>query len=582
MNIMNIHDLSEYQLYKLKSIDPTLSLDWREVINDIFPQLDKESQTSVYKNILKPRGISVDSDRTLTYTRPNSLQCTIENTYTKNKDLLSIASHMNKIIMSPDKNHNAMELADKIESILGYLDGLELHDVLQDQKDRQKIRAAFLYDLALWIDTITLDIDPSLRKLDTNIIKSYFKEVFIKQQIQGRDFRNWDSSDLSFQELSHLPSFIKQQGKDRKFFIVEGQNYWYLVGAASQIGKNPYSFRRFLHEDKSGRADEFVYLTSIVLDKNNMQNTAYLAHAAYWMTRLYTLDRGVSDTLLKFVNDTQQLYQNYLKPLLREPLQQDGSHPEEIIKERMIKYEKQLSILILQKLPRIIQMTGHDINDQDYLFYHLDQLVKQMSENVQDFRLQPLAGYSISSEIMTVKLIALRRLLHKSRHVFYSDQESPDDHSKIMGSSLLAIKDKLEDIDIELEELNIQEENISNYKYLKENGSFWQKMKLGKTPEYSLVDINQMRTSINEDLFMSIVRLAKTKPYSVVYTEFECNEITNENYRHYAIANGALGIGTLPRVVRLNEDRSKLDIDSVREVVYEDIFKSNQQWHASA
>ncbi len=115
---MNIHDLSEYQLYKLKSIDPTLSIDWREVIHAIIPQLDKESQTSVYKNILKPRGISVDANRTLTYTHPNSLQWTINNIHTKNKDLLSIASHMNKIIMSPDKNHNAMELADKIESIL--------------------------------------------------------------------------------------------------------------------------------------------------------------------------------------------------------------------------------------------------------------------------------------------------------------------------------------------------------------------------------------------------------------------------------------------------------------------------------
>ena len=263
-----------------------------------------------------------------------------------------------------------MELADTIESILGYLDGLEIGDVLQDQKDRKQIRVAFLYDLALWIDPITLEIKGGLRKLDTNSVKSYFKEVFIKQQIQGRDFRNWDSSDLSFQELSHLPSFIKQQGEDRKFFIVEGQNYWYLVGTASQVGKNPYSFRRFLHEDSSGRANEFVYLTSIVLDKNHMQNTAYLAYAAHCMTRLYTLDRGVSDTLLKFIHNIQYLYQNYLKPLLREPLQQDGSHPEEIIKERMIKYEKQLSILILQKLPRIIQMTSHDINDQDYLFYH--------------------------------------------------------------------------------------------------------------------------------------------------------------------------------------------------------------------
>ena len=518
---MNIHDLSEYQLYKLKSIDPTLSLDWREVIHDIVPQLDKENQTSVYKNILKPRGISVDTNRTLTYTHPNSLQWTIDNIHTKNKDLLSIASHMNKIIMSPDKNHNAIDLADNIEAILGYLDNLDMHEVLQDQKDRKQIRVAFLYDLALWIDPITLEIEGGLRKLDTNSVKSYFKEVFIKQQIQGRDFRNWDSSDLSFQELSHLPSFIKQQGEDRKFFIVEGQNYWYLVGTASQVGKNPYSFRRFIHEDSSGRANEFVYLTSIVLDKNHMQNTAYLAYAAHCMTRLYTLDRGVSDTLLKFIHNIQYLYQNYLKPLLREPLQQDGSHPEEIIKERMIKYEKQLSILILQKIPRIIQMTFHDINDQDYLFYHLDQLVKQMSENVQDFRLQPLAGYSTSSEIMIVKLIAFRRLLNKSRKVFYSDQESIDDNSHIMESSLLAIKDKVEEIDIYLEELNLQEENISNYNYFKEHGSFWQKMKLGKTPDYSLADIEQMRSSINEDLFISIVRLAKTESYSIVYTEFE-------------------------------------------------------------
>ena len=183
---------------------------------------------------------------------------------------------------------------------------------------------------------------------------------------------------------------------------------------------------------------------------------------------------------------------------------------------------------------------------------------------------------------MIVKLIAFRRLLHKSRKVFYSDEEHIDDNSQIMESSLLAIKDKVEEIDIYLEELTLQEENISNYNYFKENGSFWQKMKLGKTPEYSLADIEKMRSAINEDLFISIVRLAKTEPYSIVYTEFECNEIINDNYRHYAIADGKLGISGLPRVVRLNEDRTKLDIDTIKEVIYEDIFRSNQQWHASA
>ena len=52
---MNVYDLSEYQLYKLKSIDPTLSSDWQEIIKDIIPQLDKDSKASIYKNILKPK-----------------------------------------------------------------------------------------------------------------------------------------------------------------------------------------------------------------------------------------------------------------------------------------------------------------------------------------------------------------------------------------------------------------------------------------------------------------------------------------------------------------------------------------------
>ncbi|MFC6204878.1 hypothetical protein ACFPZK_09185 [Psychrobacter urativorans] len=579
---MNIHDLSEYQLYKLKSIDPTLSSDWLEVIRDILPKLNKEAQISVYKNILKPRGIYIGADRKPIYNRPDTLALTIKNLQTTNKDLVSIALHMAEIIDPQVTQYNAIELADKIEAILGYLDNLEVNDLLQDQKNRQKIRVAFLYDLALWIDNVSLDIDAGIRNIDVDLVKSYFKEVFIKQQIQGRDFRNWDSSDLSFQETSYLPPFIKQQGTERKFFIVEGQHYWYLIGTANKMENNPYSFRRFLYEDHSGSSNKYIYLTHIVLKKDSMHNSEYIAHASYCMSRLYTLDRGVSDNLLKFIHQIQQLYQDYLRPLLKKPLQQDGSDPELIIKDRMIKYEKQLSILILQKLPNIIEKTSHDLNDQDYLFYHLDRLMKQMSENIQDFRLQPLSMYSASSEIMLVKLITLRRLLTKSRDLFYEGQLSLDDDCQVMGKSLVTVKQQLDETEVSIEKLQLFKKGINKYYYLQKNGSFWQKIKLGKTPEYSLAEIDQMNLSIHEDLFISIVRLAKTEKNSMVYTEFECNEIINENYRHYALADGKLGISTLPRILRLNEDRNKLSIQLIREALYQDIFKSSQQWSTNS
>lgn len=576
INIMNIHDLSEYQLYKLKSIDPALSSNWYEAIHQILPKLNKEGQISIYKSILKPRGINEN----LVYNRPDTLKLTMKKIHTQNKDLISIASHMSKIIDSELNHCNAIKLADEIEALLDYLDNLDIHDLLSDQKNRKKIRTAFLYDLAEWIDTVDLIIDAGLRELDTDIVKSYLKEVFIKQRIQGRDFRSWDSSDSGFQELTHLPSFIKQEGKQRKFFIVEGQEYWFLIGSANQPDSNPYSFRRFLHEDSSGNdIKKYIYLTHIVLKKDDIHDLQYIAHASHCMTRLYTLDRGVSDTIIKFVHEIQRLYKSYLEPVLKKPLEQDGSDSEVIIKARMIKYEKQLTILILHKLPNIIQTALHDTNDQDYLFYHLDQLLKKMSENIQDFRLQPLSMYSVSSEIMAIKLITLRELIRKSRKLLCSQEESINEHSDIMGTPLLIIKEKLDETETSIQELKLLKDNVDNYFQIKEDGSFWQKIRLGKMPDYTLEEITEMKLTLQEELFISIVRLAKTQNNSMVYPEFECDEIINENYRHYAVADGKLGISRLPRILRLPEDRSKFNIESVRETVDQDIFKSTQEWH---
>lgn len=565
---MNIHDLSEYELYKLKSIDPTLSSDWYEVIHHIIPKLNKESKHSVYRNILKPRGIQVGLDGKLVYKRPDTLKTTLKNIQTKNNDLNEISLHMINLINSDTKDYDIIELADEIEAILGRIDNLDIFDSLYDQKNRQKIRIAFLYDLALWIDTINIKTVAGIRRLDASTIKAYFKEVFIKHQIQGRDFRSWDSSDLSFQNLGHLPPFIKQEGEIRKFFIVEGRNHWFLVGSANKADNNPYSFRRFLHEDYSGDDDnKYIYLTHVVLKKDDMQSKQYLSHAAYCITRLYTLDTGISENILKFIHEIQQSYQSYLKPLLKKPLKQDGSHPDILVRKRMNKYETQLSVLVLQKLPEIIQITKNDSNDQDYIFYHLDKLMKQISDNVEDFRLQPLSMYSDSSEIMAVKIIAIRKLIQKSRVLFCAPEEVVGEHSEIMSKSLIMVREKLNETELYLRELEVLKDDVEQYKYIKQTGSFWQKRKLSKIPEYSSREIAQIRLAIQDELFMSIVRLAKTQNKSMVYLEFECGEVINEKYRHYAIADGKLGISRLPRILRLSEDKSKFDLESLQKMV---------------
>ena len=580
---MDIHDLSEYQLYKLKSIDPALSSNWREVIEDILPKLNQESRNSVHKNILEPRGIYIGKSKSLICKLPVTLKQTMKNIKNNNKDLISIASDMLKIIESDLEYYDAIQLADEIEAIFGYLDNLDLHDLPQEHKNREKIRVAFLYDLAQWIDKVNLKIHPGLRSLDAHMVKSYLKEVFIKQKIQRRDFRKWDSSDITFQELTYLPSFIKDGGKKRNFIIVEALEYWFLIGSPDERGKNAYSFRRFLHEDNTGTdTKKYIYLTHAIIRKYHMNDSQYLSYASHIMSRFYTLDSEVPDTLSSFVNEIKKLDKIYLKPLLRKRLEQEDGSTEDIIKERMITYEKQVSVLILGKLPRIIQTTLHNINDQDYLFHNLDQLIKQMIDNVQNFRLQPLAMHSTSSEIMLIKLIALRKLLMKSRNLLCFHETNIEERTEIMGKPLFKIQQKVSEIDTSIKELKELKDNLSDYSQIKEKGTFWEKIKLGRRPNYTIEEIAKEKLILQEDIFMSIINLAKNKSEGMVYIEFECDEVINKNYRHYALADGELGISRLPRVLRLPEDRKRFNTETIREVINQNIFESSQSWNTQA
>ena len=566
---MNVHDISEYQLYKLKSIDPAIDDNWHDFTNNLFLDLDEESRSSIYHNILKSKGVQIDLNKNLVYKRPDTLMSVIKSIQSNNKELMSAALDMSNIMTPSIKSYNAMSLADRVEATISHLDNIDVQESLLDQKNRLKIRNAFLYDLALWIDNIQINTNPGLRQLNSDITKAYFKEVFIKHELQGRDFRAWNSANLSFQNLSHLPEFIKENGKQRKFFVVEGNNYWFLVGSADEIDKNPYSFRRFIHEESSSsETTEYIYLTHIVLSKDSISDKKYLDHASYCMTRLYTLDKGVSDTVIKFINDIQNLNIKYLEPLLKGPLEQNGSLPEVIVTERLLKYENQLSLLILQKIPVILKSTLQDDNDRVYLFYHLDQLIKQMSESLQDFRLEPLVMYSESVEITIVKLLSIRQLINNLRVTINSQKYTLENYSQILETALIELKETLLETEASLKELEQLKEGINKHNSIKETGSFWQKLKLGKQPKYTLDDIIKTSDSLQENCYISIVRLAKNKKESIIYPEFDFNETINDKYRHYAIADGNLGIGCLPRVVRLNEDRSKFNIESVKKIIY--------------
>lgn len=572
---MDINDLSEYQLYKLKSLDPNLNSDWSEVLQSILLDLDPEGVASVYQHILLPRGIYFHSNKQLAYRQPITLRNVMVSIQTKAPELLTLVSSMSSIVDLRTESYDALQLADEIEAIFRCLDRLNLP---YEYKNLKRIRIAFLYDLARWLDTVELNAVPGLRKLDSLTVKSYLKEVFIKQKIQGQDFRQLDSTDLRFQELTYVPYFIRNEGRNRKFFLVEGQEHWFLIGNTDVYGKNPYSFRRFLHEENSGSgAEQYTYLTHVIIKKDDMHDSEYLSRIAYTMSRFYTLDLGTPDTLLSFIKEIDSLESTYLKPLLKKRLEHTGGSTGAIVNERMISYEKQVSILILQKLPRI-QATLHNKVDQDYLLYHLDKLIKKMIEGVQDFRLQPLVRNSDSSGILLIKLMALRKLLTKSYDFIFSQDLSIEERSEAMSLPLAKVKEKIDEAKVAIRELDDLKEGLDRYAKIKSKGGFWEKMTLGRKPNYTLKDISKEKLLVKKDIFMSIVRMAKNQYKGIIYVEFECDEVINNNYRHYALADGQLGISRLPRILPLPENHRKLNIECISQLVNDNVFEANPLW----
>lgn len=568
---MHVYKLSEYQLYQLKSIDPALSKNWKKVITDILPQLDEPSQKSVYEKILSKRNISAN----LTYIIPDDLRSVLFKSAIRNRELEKIGVQMLKLIESKPSSYDAIELADKVEAMLDFANQIDIGDHILDQRSRENIKRAFLYDLAIWIDDIKLILQPGVRQLDADIVKAYFKEVFIKQKIQGRDFRAWDSTDIDFQEQNNLPEILKEEAKLKKFFVIESEEYWFLVGIADKPRQNPYSIKRFLHEDSSGN-NLFVYLTHIVVIKNRLDEEKYLQHISYCMSRLYTLDAGVSDSIIKFIEDAQRLLKTQIAPLLKRELSKDGEDTEFHINKLMNNYEHQITVSILNKLLNVIQNTINDNDDRDYLFYYLGKIFNKIIDHIQNFQLQPVATYSYNVEIMIAKLISFRYFLD----MVYDDLEKEAfDVNALTATSkeiINGIKEEFNVVEIDIDELNQLQEKLTYYYKIKETGNFWQKLMLGLPPKYSLEEVEHSKNEINRAFFLSIVRLAKTYTDNIVYVEFDCNEVLNEHYRHYAIADDKMVITRLPKILRLPEDKKTFNVKQINEAINHNVFISHK------
>lgn len=98
--MLNILELPVSKFNKLTSLEPTIDKDWKTDLMDIVLSLDKDSQQSIYHDVIRPKGIIYDpkSKQLIKIPRP-SLAETLKTAHAS--DLLASASTSLLDLMTP-------------------------------------------------------------------------------------------------------------------------------------------------------------------------------------------------------------------------------------------------------------------------------------------------------------------------------------------------------------------------------------------------------------------------------------------------------------------------------------------------
>ena len=568
--MLTIYELSRYQLGQLYSIDPNLDKGWQKTIKQVFDLLDDESRKNVVDKILMPRQIAYNVlNETFSYLPAPSFRDFCAALILDNRKIVRVIEDLNAVLDNRQPGQNIADIADLLEAIFYHLNQIEIENVDNAFALKNRLKTAFLYDFARWVDEVEIDFNSGARKITEDMVKSYIKEVYIKQQIQGRDFRSWNGEEIHYLGVDHFPKALLDIANDRKLYVIESQHYWFMVGPADKVGQNPYSLRRFLNEDVARGS---VFLTHVTIprqlyEKENIRN--FLLNC---LSRIYTLDRSISADILRFFADARQINKDHLITLLKKPLSGDGREPEMIVSERLLDYEKKLTSLIWIKVPSIFRMAFQNPDDLEYLQYHLERLLLEFQNNIEEFKLYPLVRNSTSARETKARLIAMQLFLGKLSKQL--EAIIVNNEVERVNEPLNLIKAALEESEESMSQLEAYREKLVSYEEKQAKGGFMIKFKMVRKPDFTLEDIHESYIEVQEKLFIDIIKIAKVQKQFMIYIELEIGQVIDESYRHYALLDPKKLFRALPIVISMPEDRLRFEPRAIRQVLERDIFKT--------
>lgn len=575
--------MNNYVPYELRSkllqIDPNLDVHWHARLKGIFNSVPENIHPAIQEQFLTPKHIQWNAaDQTFTFRGSETLQDLAGNLLSPK--MRKLAEKIAATFSTLQQYQDVIKIADYLETIQNQIEVIDAEEDQNILRDKQMLRKTFLYDAANIIKTLPLQVPTNCRHLTVEEIRTFILEVYIKHQILGYWFKTILPRQLK--QINHpiFQTFIIAEQRIRDFEVIETSQFLYLVATIHDHRQNPYSLRRFLMEEKLG-LDERVYLNGVVLDKKQLNNAEYLERFKWQVSRIITIQRQINTPILDLMEKFHNINFDVLLPLLKKPLDASGFSVEQVISDRLLDFEKAVTVEILQPFEHALRTAIRHPDEFDYCFMSMHRLFSDLASFYKDFSSEPIIAFNTQAQIFEYKIISYLKLLEKRRNKVFVplDAEAYQASHQESQAAINQVKEIINDaLDQHKSNQMAYNQKKRELEGQKDKGFFQKMFDKSDKLKSELEELRQTGIENRRLAYLELVKVPKKHDDTTVYLEFESLISINQTERHYAFVNGENGISALPILIQLPEDKEKFNLQQTLNTLNFDLSKARQKW----
>ncbi|USA53025.1 hypothetical protein NDN13_16520 [Acinetobacter sp. C32I] len=568
-----------YQLRVLVTqIDPNLDANWQLSLSTLFSRCSAEDRENICQQILQLNKIHWNrKDNSFCYLGKHDINLLAEKIQDAPIKALvrSIANSLEKLKQYQD----IYAISDYLDNILGQIHRINTEDDFELQQQKNQVLKEFIYAAAqIILQKQTIQLPANQRHLNSDIIKTFITEVFLKQQLLKYSFSIIRSHQLREEKPHILKYFLYKQQKTRQLDIVKSSKYIFALAPSKEGMSHTFSIRRFLQEERF-EACENIYFNAAILNLAHIEDELQHQQFQWQVNHIITIDKQINHYVSDIVRHIELYASKTLIPFLMEPLNPHGIFIEKLVEQRLIDFEQKLCRNILEPIADALKHAVHHSDECHYLYISVKQTLDDLISHFIAFQSQPSIILNKQVNLFIARLKSYATLLQK-RHADVFTVFSSEDWKK-HHSAALEPTNLLKDISIS----SLQEykdafsELKENQRQLKQSASLLSKI-LNKPQKIkdNIIKLKEKTTLIKKHAHQEIIRIQRRFPSLIVYLEFESLISINHKERHYAFPTGDNGITRLPILIQIPEDKASFDLQSICNSLNFDLNLANQKW----